>query len=80
VSFLNAAKRIQVERFSDLNDKVKFIQGDACNLDASLGKFDIIFAGNVIDRLYDPEAFIKNIYNFLNTKGLLVLTSPYSWS
>lgn len=55
------------------------MKGDACKLDPSLGKFDIVFAGNVVDRLYDPEAFIRGVVNFMNPKSLIVLTSPYSW-
>jgi 2-polyprenyl-3-methyl-5-hydroxy-6-metoxy-1,4-benzoquinol methylase len=48
-------------------------------LSADLGKFDVIFAGNLIDRLYDPEAFLRSIVTFLTDKSILVLTSPYSW-
>jgi 2-polyprenyl-3-methyl-5-hydroxy-6-metoxy-1,4-benzoquinol methylase len=55
------------------------VKGDACKLDQSLGKFDIIFAGNIIDRLYDPEAFLRGVVNFLNPQGLIVLTSSYTW-
>ena len=53
--------------------------GDACNLDPSLGKFDLIFGGNLIDRLPDPAAFLSQVSNFLNPNALLILTSPYSW-
>lgn len=41
--------------------KVKILQGDACKLDHNLGKFDVIFGGNLIDRLYDPEGFLKHL-------------------
>lgn len=73
------AQKIQSERFSEINNKIQFVKGDACKLDPSLGKFDIVFAGNVVDRLYDPEAFIRGVVNFMNPKSLIVLTSPYSW-
>lgn len=55
------------------------MQGDACKLSANLGKFDVAFAGNLIDRLYDPEAFLRGVVSVLNDKSLLILTSPYSW-
>ena len=48
-------------------------------MDKSLGKFDVIFGGNLIDRLYDPELFINSLPQFMNKKALLVLTSPYTW-
>lgn len=55
------------------------MQGDACKLNADLGKFDVIFAGNLIDRVYDPEAFLRRAVALLTEKSLLVLTSPYYW-
>lgn len=48
-------------------------------MDKSLGKFDVIFAGNLIDRLYDPELFLYSLKNFLADKSILILTSPYTW-
>ena len=37
--------------------KVSFWQDDACNLKPIYKGFDLIFAGNLIDRLYDPKKF-----------------------
>lgn len=53
--------------------------GDACNLDKALGKFSLIFGGNLIDRLPDPAAFLRSVSDFLEPKGVLILTSPYTW-
>lgn len=58
---------------------VEFTQGDACNLKPKYHGYDLIFAGNLIDRLYDPKSFLKDIVTRLNTGGLLVITSPYTW-
>ena len=71
-------------RLSDFNlenkaDKVAFWQADACNLKPIFKDFDLIFAGNLIDRLYDPKKFLESIYERLNEKGLFILTSPYTW-
>jgi 5-histidylcysteine sulfoxide synthase/putative 4-mercaptohistidine N1-methyltranferase len=66
----------------DLGDKAKnvdFSQGDACNLKPNFCDYDLIFAGNLIDRLYDPKAFLKDMIHRLNKGGLLVITSPYTW-
>ncbi len=59
--------------------KVSFWQADACNLKALYKEFDLIFAGNLIDRLYDPKKFLDSLAERLNDKGLLILTSPYTW-
>ena len=53
--------------------------GDACNLDPALGKFNLVFGGNLVDRLPIPLSFINSVGNFLNKDGILILTSPYSW-
>lgn len=58
---------------------VVFQQGDACNLSSSLGKFDAVFASNLLCRLPDPEKFLTEISGFVNPGGILALVSPYSW-
>ncbi len=78
-AFIDAANDVLNTKYQDLTKKVVFKVGDACNLEESLGKFSLIFGGNLIDRLYDPEAFLIQVARFLETNGVLILTSPYSW-
>jgi len=59
--------------------KVSFWQADACNLKPIFKDFDLIFAGNLIDRLYDPKKFLDSLALRLNKNGMLILTSPYTW-
>lgn len=63
----------------DVGEKVEFFQGDACNLMPLLSEYDLIMATNLIDRLYEPQLFLKNIHTRINDEGYLVLTSPYTW-
>jgi 5-histidylcysteine sulfoxide synthase/putative 4-mercaptohistidine N1-methyltranferase len=63
-----------------VRDKVDFFQADACNLKAIYTGYDLVFAGNLIDRLYDPIKFLKEISSRINDKGILIISSPYSWS
>ncbi len=77
--FIDAANRVLKDKYADLQGRVKFVTGDACNLDKGLGTFDAIFGGNLIDRLYDPEAFLQHVVEFMNKKSILVLASPYTW-
>ena len=60
-------------------DKVAFWQADACNLKPIFKDFDLIFAGNLIDRLYDPKKFLDSLASRLNVGGLFIMTSPYTW-
>ena len=55
------------------------MQGDACNLSDKYTGYNLIFAGNLIDRLYSPKQFLSTIHERLNMGGLLILTSPYTW-
>lgn len=62
-----------------IKDKVEFYQADACNMPKKYGNYDLIFAGNLIDRLYSPSLFLEKISDYINDGGLLVITSPYTW-
>lgn len=59
--------------------KVDFCQGDACNLKPIFSGYDLIFATNLIDRLYDPVTFLSCIHERLNPGGILLVASPYTW-
>ncbi len=65
--------------YSDISNKVSFMQGDACNLPEKFDNYDLVFAGNLIDRLYDPAKFLDLIKGRIKPGGLLVITSPYTW-
>ncbi len=75
-------KEIKIENFEgyeDLKNRIYFMQGDACNLVEKFNDYDLVFAGNLIDRLYDPAKFLKLIKSRIRPGGLLVLASPYTW-
>lgn len=75
------------ERYSKLKElnldtvkhKAFFYQGDACDLQAEFTDYDLVFGGNLIDRLPDPKKFLMDITARINLGGYLVLTSPYTW-
>lgn len=60
-------------------ERVRFQVGDALQLDASLGTFDVVLAANLLDRLPDPRKFLRTIDALVRPGGRLVLTSPYTW-
>ncbi|MDP5291448.1 5-histidylcysteine sulfoxide synthase [Oceanimonas sp. CHS3-5] len=65
--------------YAEVAGRIEFVQGDAHNLKPRFTGYDLIFCGNLIDRLYDPAAFLAQVHERLNTGGCLVLTSPYTW-
>jgi 5-histidylcysteine sulfoxide synthase/putative 4-mercaptohistidine N1-methyltranferase len=64
---------------AEVGPRVLFMQGDACNLKPLYTGYDLVFAGNLIDRLYDPALFLDGIAERILAGGLLVITSPYTW-
>lgn len=59
-----------------IKHKVEFYQGDACNLKPIHAGYDLIFAANLIDRLYDPIKLLSTIHSRLNLGGHLLIASP----
>lgn len=39
-------------------------------------EFDVVFAGEIIEHLVDPEAFLRESYRVLKRGGAIVLTTP----
>lgn len=58
---------------------VKFVQRDACNLPSDLGLYHCAIAANLVDRLPDPERFLRDVGKFIIPGGFLILLSPYTW-
>ena len=78
---LNVARSVSLDGLglAGVGDRVAFTQGDACNLKSLYTDYDLVFAGNLIDRLYDPSLFLDLIGGRVLPGGLLVITSPYTW-
>ncbi len=64
---------------ADVAGKVAFNQGDACNLKPILTDYDLVFAANLVDRLYDPRKFLSSIHERLHVGGLLFVATPCTW-
>lgn len=59
--------------------RVQFQHGDAQDLPADLGSFDVVLGANLIDRLTKPRHFLARLSRLINPGGQLILTSPYTW-
>ncbi len=72
-------RRLSDMGLDGVSHKVDFSQGDACNLKSILTGYDLVLAANLIDRLYDPKLFLTTIHERMNTGGVLLISSPYTW-
>jgi len=64
---------------NDSNENIEFLQADACNLKERFRGYDLIIAANLIDRLYAPKKFLSTLHERLNSGGVVVIASPYTW-
>lgn len=71
--------RLEEFGLEDVADRVEFFQADAMNLKPRFTEYDLILAANLLDRLPDPATFLQSIHTRLNSGGMLVLSSPYTW-
>ncbi|DAB27544.1 MAG: SAM-dependent methyltransferase [Sulfurimonas sp. RIFOXYD12_FULL_33_39] len=78
---LSEEKKVTIKElgYENIKDRVSFWQGDACNLKPNFSSYDLILAKNLIDRLYNPKLFLDSVHERLESDGILVLTSPYTW-
>lgn len=60
-------------------NRIAFEQGDAMNLRADLGTFDVALMANLIDRLTEPQRCLARLPSLVNPGGQLIITSPYTW-
>ncbi|CAI2032140.1 MULTISPECIES: 5-histidylcysteine sulfoxide synthase [Serratia] len=64
---------------AELAAKVRFSQGDACNLKLQREPYDLVLASNLIDRLREPKRFLHDVVTMICPGGILMISSPYTW-
>ena len=60
-------------------ESIRFARGDACDLPADLGAFDLVLMANLIDRLPDPAKCLARLPQLVAPDGWVIITSPYTW-
>lgn len=80
---LNEFINLELNRFDFYPHKEKvafFQQPDVCNIDLlKYNGFDLVFAGNLLEKLHESRSFLKKIHLVLADKGIFVLSSTYDW-
>jgi 2-polyprenyl-3-methyl-5-hydroxy-6-metoxy-1,4-benzoquinol methylase/ribosomal protein S18 acetylase RimI-like enzyme len=67
------------ELVSNITDKIEFIAADQETLPFASRCFDAIFCSAVIDRVEDPDAFIRKADWYVRDGGYLIISSPFDW-
>lgn len=60
--------------------RVGFEVGDAQELRAGLGQFDLVFAANLLCRLPDPNRFLARLPGLMAAGGWFFTTTPATWT
>lgn len=60
--------------------KVEFAQADPVNLKPKYMEYNLIVAVNLLEEMYNPLEFLKNIHKRMAKNGLLIIGSTYNWS
>jgi putative 4-mercaptohistidine N1-methyltranferase len=64
----------------DLNrERCRFETGDATALRTNIGRFDVVLAANLIDRVQSPADLLNSFSRLVQSGGHLILSSPYTW-
>jgi putative 4-mercaptohistidine N1-methyltranferase len=63
----------------ELAERIRFEQGDAMDLPADLGAFDVVHAANLLCRLREPQRLVDRLPSLVNPGGQLLLTTPCTW-
>jgi 5-histidylcysteine sulfoxide synthase/putative 4-mercaptohistidine N1-methyltranferase len=62
--------------------RLRFAQGDACDLPKDMQGYDAVLLANVLCRLPDPRACLQRMqgaHALVKPGGILVMTTPLSW-
>lgn len=56
---------------------LKCLNGDFFDISEDYnGKFDVVIAGDIIEHIFDTDAFLEKVYLLLKKGGVLLLTTP----
>jgi 2-polyprenyl-3-methyl-5-hydroxy-6-metoxy-1,4-benzoquinol methylase len=77
----NVVYGVETSRFAAKNAKSKLNRVYNFSLENNWSRkiserFDIVFAGEIIEHIFDTDNFLKNIHNLLKKNGCLILTTP----
>ncbi len=73
VSLLNTSKALEIYPFENHHAVV----ADAFFLPFQENSFEFVIASEIIEHVYDPATFVKNLFNVLKPGGKLIVTTPY---
>lgn len=62
-----------------IRPKVDFMQGDISNLKSLYSGYDLILLDAMLEKAYNPRAFLEGVHERLRQNGILIIASNYDW-
>jgi 5-histidylcysteine sulfoxide synthase/putative 4-mercaptohistidine N1-methyltranferase len=75
---LGETREVHLPRDMD-RTRLRFERADAHHPPAHWGRFDAVLIANLVDRLHTPSACLRAMEGLVETGGVLVVTTPYTW-
>jgi putative 4-mercaptohistidine N1-methyltranferase len=72
-------EQVELRRPPQPSGSLRFLQGDAQQLPADIGSFDVLLAANLLCRLPRPQQLIERLPGLVATGGQLIFTTPNTW-
>ncbi|MFQ5429237.1 MAG: methyltransferase domain-containing protein [Phycisphaerae bacterium] len=73
---LDAAREALAQEPAMVRQRVRFVQGDAYEVDLEAGAFDSIILGQILEHLVHPAGLIERLHGWLRPGGRLVVSVP----
>jgi ubiquinone/menaquinone biosynthesis C-methylase UbiE len=64
----------------DINNDTADIKGDFLKVKISNESFDTVLCTQVLEHVFDPKKILNKIYRILRSRGVLILTVPFTGS
>ena len=71
--------KIARENFGELKDRFEIcdVYNQKLPVAFQQGGYDVILSTEVVEHLYNPKAYLRNINDWLKQGGYLIITTPY---
>lgn len=58
---------------------MEFVNCDPSFLPDYIGSFELVIVNNCLNDINDPEKFLSKLEKFVESNGVLIVTSDYNW-
>lgn len=76
---LNFARELLARESEDVQQRVRFVQGDLAQTRLLDEQFDTLVMGEILEHLRNPETLLHRSLNLIRPDGRLIVTTPFGY-